>query len=191
MKYDLSKPISHSAERTLAAFSEALFQLLAEKAFEEISAGEICLEARFPRSTFYNYFDDKFDLLNYCWITLTKEIGLGEYRHTEENEMLYLYFDRIYDFTQAHLDVIDAIISHNPEVGYMFSSFHSFLNREMRIIFKDCQEASRMDIPNELLADHYSNTLFLVWEWATRERGGFAKEKAHSYLKLLLSGLHA
>ena len=105
--------------------------------------------------------------------------------------MLYLYFDRIYDFTQAHLDVIDAIISHNPEVGYMFSSFHSFLNREMRIIFKDCQEASRMDIPNELLADHYSNTLFLVWEWATRERGGFSKEKAHSYLKLLLSGLHA
>lgn len=191
MKYDLSKPITNSAGRTLAAFSGALFHLLRVKSFEEISAGEICLEARFPRSTFYNYFDDKYDLLNYCWIALSEEIGLGDYRHGEENEMLYIYFDRIYDYTQARLDVIDAILSHNSEVGYMFSSFHSFLNREMRTIFKDCPEASRMNIPNELLADHYSNTLFLVWEWTARKKGGFLKEKAHSYLKLLLSGLHA
>lgn len=84
MKYDISKPITQGAGRTLSAFSMAMFQLLAVKSFEKISAGEICSKARFPRSTFYNYFDDKYDLLNYCWIALSEEIGLGEYRHTEE-----------------------------------------------------------------------------------------------------------
>ncbi len=38
------------------------------------------------------------------------------------------------------------------------------------------------DIPNELLADHYSNTLFLVWQWAAIKKSDCTKEQAHKYL---------
>ena len=34
----------------------------------------------------------------------------------------------------------------------------------MRRIFKDCPDAQQKDMLNELLVDHYSNTLFLVWQ---------------------------
>ena len=57
----------------------------------EITVGELCKCANYPRATFYNYFDDKFDLLNYCWIGLTQEIHLEEYHHMAHEEALYIF----------------------------------------------------------------------------------------------------
>lgn len=147
---------------------------------------ESCANRRNIPATFYNYFDDKYDLLNYCWLSLAEKIGLSEYHHAPENEMLYLFFDRIYAFTKQHSELISRVLSHNPEVGYMFSSFRNFLSSQMRRIFKDCPDAMHKDIPNELLSDHYSNTLFLVWQWSAVKHTDCAKETAHAYLKQLL-----
>ena len=187
MKYDLSKPLTRGAKRTLDALSGAMFLLLSQKAFEEITVGELCEQAQYPRATFYNYFDDKYDLLNYCWLSLAEKIGLSEYHHAPENEMLYLFFDRICAFTKQNSEHISRVLSHNPEIGYMFSSFRSFLNTQMRRIFKDCPDALHKDIPNELLADHYSNTLFLVWQWSAVKNRSCGKEQAIKYLQRLLS----
>ena len=85
--------------------------------------------------TFYNYFDDKYDLLNYCWLALAEKIRLSEYHHAPENEMLYLFFDRIYAFTKQNNELISRVLSHNPEAGYMFSRFRNFLSSQMRRIF--------------------------------------------------------
>ena len=186
MKYDLSKPLTRGARRTLDALSGAMFFLLSEKPFETITVGELCERAQYPRATFYNYFDDKYDLLDYCWLSLAEKIGLSEYHHAPENEMLYLFFDRIYDFTKQNNERISRVLSQNPEVGYMFSSFRNFLNSQMRRIFRDCPDAMQKNFPNELLADHYSNTLFLVWQWAAVKRSDCSKETAHAYLKQLL-----
>ena len=187
MKYDLSKPITRGAKRTLDALSGAMFLLLSEKAFEEITVGELCEQAQYPRATFYNYFDDKYDLLNYCWLSLAEKIGLSEYHHAPENEMLYLFFDQIYAFTKQNNEQISCVLSHNPEVGYMFSSFRNFLNSQMRRIFRECPDALHKDIPNELLADHYSNTLFLVGQWSTVKDSTWDKKQAIKYLQRLLS----
>lgn len=189
MKYDITKPLTKGAKRTLEAFSREMFMLLSEKSFEEITVGQLCEAAQYPRATFYNYFDDKYDLLGYCWQALTEQVGLNEYHHAEENEMLYLYFDRIYDFTKQNEAVIHKILLHNSEVGYMFSSFRNFLNNTMRRIFKDCTEAMQKEIPNELLADHYSNTLFLVWQWAAIKKSDCTKEQGHKYLCSLVGNL--
>ena len=66
MKYDITKPLTKGAKRTLEAFSEKMFMLLSEKSFEEITVGQLCETAQYPRATFYNYFDDKYDLLHFC-----------------------------------------------------------------------------------------------------------------------------
>ena len=189
MKYDITKPLTKGAKRTLEAFTGKMFMLLSEKSFEEITVGQLCEATQYPRATFYNYFDDKYDLLHFCWQTLAEQIGFSDYHHAEENEMLYLYFDRIYDFTKQNEAIIHKVLLHNSEVGYMFSSFRSFLNNKMRFIFKSCPEATQKDIPNELLADHYSNTLFLVWQWATIKKSDCTKEQAHKYLRSLVGNL--
>lgn len=186
MKYDLSKSLTRGAKRTLDALGGTMFSLLSEKSFEEITVGELCGLAQYPRATFYNYFDDKYDLLNYCWLSLAEKIGISEYHHAPENEMMYLFFDRIYDFTKLNGELIGRVLSHNPETGYMLSSFRNFLNNQMRLIFLDCPDAKQKDIPNELLADHYSNMLFLVWQWTAVKHPDCSKETAHEYLKQLI-----
>ena len=48
MKYDLSKPITRGAKRTLDALSSAMFFLLSGKSFEEITVGALCEQAQYP-----------------------------------------------------------------------------------------------------------------------------------------------
>lgn len=68
---------------------------------------DICSTSLISRSTFYRYFEDKYELLNYCLKLLLDEIGLSEdviyfmdsdsmqevltilLRHIEENRVLY------------------------------------------------------------------------------------------------------
>lgn len=186
MKRDVTKPLTVGAKRTLEALSGEMFSLLSEKAFEEITVGELCKNAQYPRATFYNYFDDKYDLLNYCWMSLADKIGLSDYRYAPESQMLFLYFGRIYDFTNEHADAISKTLLHNPETGYMLSSLRTFMNGQMRAIFKDCPDALEKGMPTELLADHYSNTLFLVWQWTTLKDRACGPQRAQDYLRKLL-----
>jgi len=79
MKYDITKPQTKGAKRVLDSVGSAFFNLLTEKDFADISINEVCDRAGYPRATFYNYFDDKYDLLNYLWYSVTKEINLEEY----------------------------------------------------------------------------------------------------------------
>lgn len=44
---------------------DALFLLIEEKHFDQISVKDICQRSEVNRSTFYNHFDSKFDLLEY------------------------------------------------------------------------------------------------------------------------------
>jgi AcrR family transcriptional regulator len=77
MKYDLSKKLTIGTSRTLTSLQKAMLTLLAVKSFEEISVQELCEKAMLPRATFYNYFDDKYDLLGYCFLTVHKQIDIG------------------------------------------------------------------------------------------------------------------
>ncbi len=186
MKYAANKKLTKGQLRTLDTFSKQMFILLSNKSFEEITVNELCDSTSYPRATFYNYFDDKYDLLNYCWEVLSFKIRLNEYKHGQENEMLFVYFDRIYDFSKDNIEIINKIMRHNSEIGYMFSSFRNYLNNYMRLIFKDCPEANSKNIPNTLLADYYSNTLFLVWKWIIVNDDTCSKKQAHAYLKMLI-----
>lgn len=189
MKYDLSKKPTRGAKRTLGDFKDKMFLLLSKKAFEDITVNEICDEANYPRATFYNYFDDKYDLLNYCWLWLAKQIRLEEFRSIPHDKMLYIFFDRIFDFTVQHIEMIRKVLENNPEVGYMFSSFRNFMNMQMCAIFQNCSASEQYPIPQEMVANHYSNTILLVWQWCNFKYSNCTKEQAHEYLHYMIGSL--
>ena len=55
-----------SVRRTYLLLMTALLDLLAEMPFEKISLTDLCRVSMISRSTFYRYFEDKYDLLHYC-----------------------------------------------------------------------------------------------------------------------------
>ncbi len=67
-----------STRRTYLLLSRSLFQLLEEMPFEKISLTQLCDRSMVPRSTFYRYFEDKYDLLFYCLQTFFDESDLNK-----------------------------------------------------------------------------------------------------------------
>ena len=187
MKYDLTKTPTRGAQRTLDDFRMQMFLLLSEKAFEEISVNEICEGAHYPRATFYNYFDDKYDLLGYCWIWLAFRIQIEDYPKLDPNEMLFVFFDRAYDFTKKNEQLITQILSHNPETSMMFNSFRNFMNGQVRKILDEVV-GDDLPLPKEVIVGHLSNTAILVWQWCTFGDKNCTKKQALKYLQFLLTG---
>lgn len=66
-----------STRRTYILLSRSLFALLEETPFEKISLTQLCDHSLVPRSTFYRYFEDKYDLLYYCLQTFFDQSELG------------------------------------------------------------------------------------------------------------------
>ena len=78
MAQSSTKKTSITARRTYALLKGALFSQLAALPFEQLTLTDICNTALISRSTFYRYFEDKYDLLHYCLGSLVEELGLNE-----------------------------------------------------------------------------------------------------------------
>ena len=90
-----------SALRTYALLQSALFQLLTEMPFEKITLTRLCARSMVPRSTFYRYFEDKYDLLRYCLRRFFEESRLDE-------DVIYL---KNQESTQAFIAKVITVIS--------------------------------------------------------------------------------
>ena len=78
MAQSTSRKTSITARRTYALLKGALFSQLAALPFEQLTLTDICNTALISRSTFYRYFEDKYDLLHYCLGSMLDELGLNE-----------------------------------------------------------------------------------------------------------------
>lgn len=57
----MSEPLAKTKQRLISA----LENLMATKSFQKISVNDLCLESQIGRSTFYDHFEDKYQLLEY------------------------------------------------------------------------------------------------------------------------------
>jgi AcrR family transcriptional regulator len=60
-----AKKLDPRAKRTLKLLQNAMVELLREKEFSQITVQDVTERAEVNRATFYDHFDDKYDLLNY------------------------------------------------------------------------------------------------------------------------------
>ena len=89
-----------STRRTYLLLSQCLFRLLEEVPFEKISLTHLCDRSMVPRSTFYRYFEDKYDLLFYCLQTFFDESDLNK-------DVVYLKDGKGRKFVTRFISTID------------------------------------------------------------------------------------
>ncbi|MBU5363482.1 TetR/AcrR family transcriptional regulator [Enterococcus raffinosus] len=184
MKYNLAGRKTRNALRVLGAFSQAILDLLTKQSFETITVNMLCEKADYPRSTFYNYFDDKYDLLNYCWTILSDKVKLEEAAQFDKENVLIIYFDRLYDLMKEHDDLIAKVLIHNHSNGYLYISFNEFLRKASQQIFATIF-ATTDSIPVELIVEHCSSTVTMVIDWIFIKRNMVDKKVAHQYLSVI------
>lgn len=71
-------------DRTKRAIVNGFNTLIAKRDFDEIAAKDIMLEAQVSKATFYRYFKDKYDVMNYNYKSILDEAlstdGIDNYR---------------------------------------------------------------------------------------------------------------
>lgn len=185
MKYDLESKSNKFAQRTLTAFSTTLFDLLEKEPLEKISVNKICEISNYPRATFYNYFEDIYDLLNYCFESMANDINFESYHNIKEKDRLYVLFEYIYDYVSSYVKKFEKIMKHNTFDGVLVDNFRKFLRVKILEVMDNCSHKDDYGVPYELLAEHYSNMLQLVIIWSFCREEKLSKNQAIKYLKCL------
>lgn len=189
MKKDLNAKLTRGTQRTLDAFFGAMTTLLQTKSFADISVNELCEAAGYPRATFYNYFEDRDDLLNYCWIALAQQTDSANLASVESSQRVDVALDSMADLLESNANLLQTILQHNSPEGPLFSSMHTFIEQRAREIMAACIDRDRFSLPAELVADHYANTLMLVLDWAYLRGHTLDREQLHTYAHMLLRGV--
>ena len=118
---------SISTRRTYLLLKAALFRELEAAPFERITLTDICSRSMIPRSTFYRYFEDKYDLLQYCLLSLVNELGLTkEVLSLKDAESMKQFLHLLLIFTKkledAEKDGIKAKIAY-PILSCLLTDF--------------------------------------------------------------------
>ena len=190
MKYDLSKKSTIATRRMLNAVYEAIFSLLAVKAFDDISVLELCEKSMIPRATFYNYFDDKYDLLSYCWLILKNHIAPAQKQSDEEHDEIELIMMNMVDYLDRNRTAFNRILQHNAVNQYLFIDLRVFLVNELIAAFSRCSNNWYSKIPFEMVARLYANTVLIVLEWKYVDKHECTKEEMLQYLHFLINKDH-
>ncbi|BDR58926.1 TetR family transcriptional regulator [Xylocopilactobacillus apicola] len=186
MRFESSKGQSLGVQRTLKAFENAMFTLLSKQKFEKITVSKICEQAMYPRATFYNYFSDKYDLLDYCWNSISQNIHLDQIDPKHIRSSFFEVFDQIYELFFSYQEVLIGIIENNPLNSRLAQNFiNHFSNILEKVLSDEIGEQNEM-IPVRLLAQQYSNSAVIILSWIFLEGHPTSLEEAHRYLTVLV-----
>ena len=182
MKFDPSKGQTVGVRRTLMTLSNTLVSLLTKESFESIRVNELCNVSMIPKSTFYNYFDDKFDLLDYVLKHVEEQI-YPEINQIRDHSVLSKdILMRLIDAVEHYEKLLNRILSHNPPE-------RQFCSR-LCLHFVDCcyrslinsTHTEHCELPVELTAKMNAYAIITVFEWAFIQKHRASKEQLISYI---------
>lgn len=191
MKYDLTKKLTIGASRTLYSLQQAMLFMLSKKSFEEIAVGELCEKAMLPRATFYNYFDDKYDLLEYCFMTVRDRLDNGCRGAGSCMERMNTLMENCFDFLDQNSETVQAILKNNLPNLYLINQIRFYLLSNMSAVFKSNPDSHRFKVPREMAANLYSQAILIILEWKYLDKKECSKAQATEYLKQMVHGIES
>ena len=102
--------------KTKKSLYEALLLLLKDNSFENIRVLDVCNKANINRSTFYDHFSDKYELLNSLFNDIQNEFNNNLVKIDNYNNIKEYYLDivkRLLNHFNTNIDVYSSIIKNN------------------------------------------------------------------------------
>ncbi|MFC4653090.1 TetR/AcrR family transcriptional regulator [Lactococcus nasutitermitis] len=184
MKQNLTKPLTRGNQRVLKDFQTQLIELLKKQDFEHISVNQLCQLANYPRSTFYNYFDDKYDLLEFFLTELSKNLTAQNLPFVPDLPTLIEHFDKLYDLLLENENSVKKIVQHNRADGYLQAALRNYFWKISQQLMKE-SDVESSDLPLELVSEHCLSILLSVIDWIFLKHHFLDKMTAHQYLTAL------
>lgn len=93
----------------------ALIELLGRKKFEHITVNDIVIQGEISRSTFYNHYEDKYELLNYYQHHCVNKINKGFFNNSDQNPKHFLY--GMFSFIKNEVIILGLFLSKRGSVA--------------------------------------------------------------------------
>lgn len=180
MKIDVTQKTSRFATRALSNFSNKMMELLMTLPLEGITVQQLCDTCNYPRSTFYNYFEDIFDLMDYCWLVIMHDIRISEGENTQE------IFTILYEYFDGYREQIHRISSRNALNGMCMNSLRAFLKKQIKEVLNKCANIRNCSIRQDIMVDYYALTIEMLLEKSFLDKNPLSKEEALSAVRFLL-----
>lgn len=189
MKYDLNKKPTKFAVRVLKDLSDELFNVLTRKSFESVTVNEICEATNYPRATFYNYFNDINDLLDYCFYLMQKDMNVFPESELIGSEKVEVLVTRVYDYLDSKRERIELFLEHNTMDGLFVAKLHRYASKVICTIVAHDNDAKRTSIQTEIIAEHVANTCQLIFKRCFNKGAKLTKEQAIDAIRYLIGNL--
>lgn len=170
--------------KTHKLLCDALFDLLKEKSFENIKLNEICKRAMVHKTTFYNHFEDKYDLLKYALLNLQKELLQSSNYDEEENIIdYYCTLAKTYmNHIKKNKNVYKSLISYNKDSIGMQILYNNFKGDVENRLKKE----KEVLVPVNYISNYYVSGVFaVILEWFINGMKE-SEDEMINYLKILI-----
>lgn len=173
--------------KTKKSIYEGLLFLMKDKSFEEIKVSDICKVSLTNRSTFYDHFNDKYELLA-CLIKdleieLTEKLEKNNDFQTEKEyymKMIELLFDHI----SENSSIYSSIIKNNTN-SIASDMFRNTLLKDVEKHLKSRGKKTG-NIPLEIITLFYVSAVINVCVYYISDPLKYTKEDILDYLKDLV-----
>lgn len=126
--------------KTFSQLNHALFRLLQDSLFENISLADICKRAQISRAVFYRYFGDKYHLLHFCLENFLEEQKLDcDIFFLRNPQLLQNFFYTLFSCLEEDKELYCKIYYTNKN-GLLFEDIRQFLSivmNEKLLLFQE------------------------------------------------------
>lgn len=181
------KPLGTGARRTLRLLSDALGELMGKKSFDDITVKEICALSMVPHSTFYTYFEDKFDLLRYMFEEFFRSFVQWSMDEHFDLQRIEETLEKIARFFLENESFLRKL--RNADANGTFSEqLHDYTAKEIYRNLLQLQETGvLLRLPAELLAEYYAVNIVYLGKWWLQKGRQIPMPELKRYLRLLFA----
>ena len=190
MRYLDHDEMTISTKRTLKNLREALTDLLKAKPLDKISIQELCDLAMISRGTFYNYFYDKYDLLNYDWTQLQLIID-PKFTHpdlekADYKKYIHLFLKNLIHYLSKERETFQMIMAHNSDSVFSIN-MHEYMAEQILLRLEEAIiPTDRASIPLALLARVYASTIITVGKWWLQSGTDYTEEEVYQFFTVII-----
>ena len=173
--------------KTKASLYRGLMELMKEKTFEEIKVSEICSKSLINRSTFYDHFNDKYELLQSLINDLKKELvdSLSiDYKKSNIRDYYIEMLEIMLDHIDKNKEVYSAIVKINSN-----SIARDMLgDTVLKMATKEIDEKykNESDIPTRTIVLFYTTGIINIIYDSLNDISSFQKKQLLETLKSLI-----
>ena len=178
-------------QKTRAAIFAAFSKLLAEKSYGKITVQEIIDTANIGRTTFYDHFETKDDLLKALCEELFGHIisSAADCTHThglysEGNAPESVFCHLLQHLQENENNILGLLSSESSEIFLRY--FKDSLNELIQKQFIGQDRSANLDIPEDFLVNHISGSFVEMVLWWTRGQMKQTPEELDRYFRAVI-----